>query len=98
MKSSGPSPDKALVSTSPRASTTPLYDSWKSLSEKMHNSFTLGELLAALGYISAHPCKGLVFKLETSAHPECGHDKEEGEVDWRYREQWLWLLLGKMIN
>lgn len=60
MKSSGPSPDRALVSTSPKASTTPHYDTWKSISEKVQNSFTLGELLTVLSYILAHPCKGLM--------------------------------------
>lgn len=49
----------------------------------MHNSFTLGELLAALVYISAHPCKGLILKLETTAHPEHGHHKQDGELDRR---------------
>lgn len=83
VKSSGPSLDRAFISTSPTACTILPYYSWKSLSEKTHNSFTLGELLAALGYISAHPCKGLIFKLETTAHPELGHDKQEGELGWR---------------
>lgn len=58
-----------------RAGVIPSYDSWKSLSEKMQNSLTLGNPLAVLDYILVHSSKGATFQLETSAHPGRDCDK-----------------------
>ena len=72
VKTSGLGPG---LGASSRAGVIPSYDSWKSLSEKMQNSLTLGNPLAALGYILVHSSTGATFQLETSAHPGRDCDK-----------------------
>lgn len=71
VKTSGPCPGLGAFS---RAGMIPVYDSWKSLSEKIQNSLILGSPLAVLSYILVHSSKDVIFQLETSAHPECDHD------------------------
>lgn len=46
----------------------------------MQKSFTLGEPLAGVGYISVHPCKDPIFQLASTVLLKMDHGKEEKEV------------------